>query len=66
MKILAGDAASWDTRRQLLSIMAGVGNLNNIAHYIPGLTKYCYTIANLHRLQFGRGVQLPLQPTTGI
>ena len=60
------NAASWDTRRQVLSIMAGVGNFNNIAHYIPGLTRYRYTVANLHRLQFGRGAQLPLQPTTRI
>lgn len=49
------NAASWDTRRQVLSIMAGVGSYNAIALYIPGLTRYRYTMANLHRLQFGRG-----------
>ena len=60
------NAASWDTRRQVLSIMAGVGNFNDIAHYIPGLTRYRYTVANLHGLQFGRGSPVPLQTTTRI
>ncbi|XP_022810451.1 uncharacterized protein LOC111347474 [Stylophora pistillata] len=60
------NAASWDTRRQVLSIMSGVASSNVISMYIPGLTKYRYTIANLHRLQFGRGTPVPKQPTTRI
>ena len=59
-------AASWDTRRQVLSIMSGVASYNVISMYIPGLTKYRYTTANLHRLQFGRGAPVPKQPTTRI
>ena len=60
------NAASWDTRRQVLSIMAGVASYNVISMYIPGLKKYRYTMANLHRLQFGRGAPVPKQPTTRI
>lgn len=57
---------SWDTRRQVLSIMAGVANYNAISRFIPGLTKYRFTMANLHRLQFGRGAQVPQLPNTRI
>ena len=60
------NAVSWDTRRQVLSIMSGVASYNVISMYIPGLTKYRYTVANLHRLQFGRGAPAPKQPTTRI
>ena len=60
------NAASWDTRRQVLSIMSGVASYNVISMYIPGLTKYRYTMANLHRLQFGRGAPVPKQATTRI
>lgn len=48
------NAASWDTRRQVLSIMAGVASYREISRHIPGLTQYRYTIANLHRLQYGQ------------
>ena len=47
------NAASWDTRRQVLSIMTGVASYRDISRCIPGLTQYRYTIANLHRLQHG-------------
>ena len=60
------NATSWDTRRQVLSIMAGVGTFNDTSRYIPGLTRYRYSMANLHRSQFGRGAQVPQQPTTRI
>ena len=60
------NATSWDTRRQVLSIMAGVGTFNDISRYIPGLTRYRYSMANLHRSKFGRGAQVPQQPTTRI
>ena len=59
-------ATSWDTRKQVLSIMAGVASFNDISRYIPGLTRHRFTDANLHRLQFGRGAQVPKQPTTRI
>ena len=60
------NAVSWDTRRQVLSIMSGVASYNVISMYISGLTKYRYTVANLHRLQFGRGAPAPKQPITRI
>ena len=34
------NATSWDTRTQVLSIMAGVGTFNEISRYIQGLTRY--------------------------
>ena len=60
------NASTWDTRRQVLSIMAGVASFKDISQYIPGLTRYRLTMANFHQLQFGRGAQLLQQPTTRI
>ena len=60
------NAKSWDTRRQILSIMSSVANYNNIVRFIPGLTRYRYSTANLHRLQFGRGATVEHQPLTRI
>ena len=58
------NAKSWETRRQVLSIMSGITTYNVISHYISGLTRYRYSMANLHRLQFGRGTVLPSQPSS--
>ncbi|KAK3740137.1 hypothetical protein QZH41_007572 [Actinostola sp. cb2023] len=41
--------------------MAGVATFKTIIEYIPGLTQYRYTIANLHRLQYGPAVPVPTQ-----
>ena len=60
------NAHSWETRRQILSIMSGVANYNHIVKFIPGLTRYHYSVANLHRLQFGRGAPVEHQPLTRI
>lgn len=57
-----GNANGWDTRRQILSIMAGIASYKAISVFIPGLSRYHYTIANLHRLQFGRGASMTYQP----
>ena len=57
-----GNANGWDTRRQILSIMAGLASYKAISVFIPGLSRYHYTIANLHRLQFGRGAYVTYQP----
>ena len=63
-----GNANGWDTRRQILSIMAGLVNYKAIylstiiSEFIPGLSRYHYTITNLHRLQFGRGASMTYQP----
>ena len=54
-------AASWDTRRQVLSVMTGVASYKAIAEHIPGLTQYRYSIANLHRQKYGRAVPVPHQ-----
>ena len=60
------NATSWDTHRQVLSIMAGVGTVNDISRYILRLTRYRCFLANLHGSQFGRGAQVAQQPTTRI
>ena len=57
-----GNANGWDTRRQILSIMAGLASYKAISVFIPGLSRYHYTIANLHRMQFGRGASMTYQP----
>ena len=44
--------------------MTGVASFNYNSQYIPGLTRYRLTMAKLHQLQFGRGAQVPQQPTT--
>ena len=56
------NASSWDTRRQILSVMTGTASLASIREYIPGLSQYRYTEANLHRLQHGIGTPMPNQP----
>ena len=50
---------AWDTRRQVLSVMAGIASYKAIATFIPGLTPHRYTMANLHRLHHGRAVPVP-------
>lgn len=54
-------ADGWDTRRQVLSTMSDVASFNVISEYIPGLTQYRFTMANLHRLQYGRGAPVPMK-----
>ena len=57
-------AGSWDTRRQILSIIAGVASYKSACEYIPGLTSFRYTVASLHRVQYGSGAPLPLERQT--
>ena len=57
-------ASSWDTRRQILSIIAGVASYKAACEFIPGLTSYRYTVANLHRLQSGCGAPVPVEHST--
>ena len=52
-------ASGWDTRRQVLSIMAGIASFKAISEFIPGLTQYRFTEAKLHGLQHGRGTPVP-------
>lgn len=53
--------SSWDTRRQVLSVMSGVASFGAISEFIPGLTQYRYTMENLHRVQYGRSALVPSQ-----
>ena len=55
------NSSSWDTRRQVLSVMSGVASFGAISEFIPGLTQYRYTMANLHRAQHGRSAPVPSQ-----
>ena len=55
------NASSWDTRRQVLSAMTGVSSFEAIAQFIPGLTQYRYSMANMYRLQHGRIAPVPTQ-----
>lgn len=46
-------AHGWDTRRQILSIMSSVTSFKAVSGFIPGLTRYLFTLANLqHCLQY--------------
>ena len=53
------NATSWDTRRQVLSMMTGVDSFRAISEFMTGLTECCYTVANLHRVQYGRNAPVP-------
>ncbi|PFX27827.1 putative amine oxidase [copper-containing] [Stylophora pistillata] len=59
-------AQGWDTRRQILSMMCGVSNYSDISRFISGLSRYRFTIANLHRLQHGSGASVTPQPSSRI
>ena len=60
------NATSWDKRRQILSIMTGITSLAAIREFILGLSQYRYTVANLHRLQYGIGTPVTSQQTARI
>ncbi|XP_078349668.1 uncharacterized protein LOC144634549 [Oculina patagonica] len=53
------NATCWETRRQVLSIMADLVSFKQIQYYIPGLTEYRFKIARHHTLQYGRGAEIP-------
>ena len=61
-------ASCWDTRRQILSIMADKVRYKTLLKFIPGLTKYCFTEAKRHCLTYGRGapVQSVRAPRTDV
>ena len=60
------NAEGWKTRRQILSVMTGIASYKTIASFIPTLSRYRYTMANVHRLQFGCGAPIQHQQTTRI
>ena len=53
-------ASCWETRRQVLYIMADLILYKRIRHYIPGLTEYRFKIARHHALQHGRGAEVSM------
>ena len=54
-------ADCWETRRQILSIMADKMPLKRLQHWIPNITRYLFTEAKRHCLIKGRGA--PVQNT---
>ena len=58
----------WETRRQILSIMAHKVHYSKLLKYIPGLTKYRFTEAKRHCLTYGRGapVESVREPRTDV
>ena len=54
----------WSTRRQILSIVADKISFKGIKTWIPYLSSYHYNIARHHRLLHGRGVVIPISPST--
>ena len=60
------NAGSWDTRRQILSIMTATASFSTKREFIPGLSQYRYAVANLHRLQHGVATPVPVQPSARI
>lgn len=53
------NAFTWDTRRQILSIMADKVSFRSLKKCIPGLTRYRFSTARKHVLLHGRGAPLP-------
>ena len=53
---------SWETRQQILSIMAVKLTLNQLRRWIPDLSQYCFTEAKRHCLVFGRGLPVHTTP----
>ena len=52
-------ASSWETRRQILSNMVDKVRYSRLLQFIPGLTKYRFTEAKRHCLNYGRGAPVP-------
>ena len=49
------NASSWDTRRQVLSVMANLVPYSLIQRYLPGITEYRVKTAREHGKKYGRG-----------
>ena len=50
------NANRWDTKRQILSIMADKVSYRTLLKWIPNLSRYRFTVARKHILAHGRGV----------
>ncbi|CAB4033230.1 Hypothetical predicted protein [Paramuricea clavata] len=55
------NATSWDTRRQILGIIADLVPFSQIQKFIPGITEYRFKQARLHILKYGHGVPVPVK-----
>ena len=55
------NAEHWDTRQQILPIIADKASFAKIQERISGLTKYNYMMARQHILLHGRGTPVPSQ-----
>ena len=53
-------ATSWNTRRQVLAIIADLVPYRDIQKFIPGVTDYRIKEARHHILKYGRGAAVPL------
>lgn len=51
-------ATGWDTRRQILSIMADLVPFSTLQKYLPGITKYRVKTARRHKELYGRGAPI--------
>ena len=49
------NASSWDTRRQVLSVMADLVPYSLVQRYLPGITEYRVRTAREHGKKYGRG-----------
>ena len=54
------NAATWDTRLQILSSMADLVPLDIIQKFLPGITKHRFTSAREHEVVYGRGAPVPV------
>jgi len=48
-------------RKQILSVMADLTTLEGIQSFIPSVSEFKFTMARKHKIQYGRGVPLPMQ-----
>lgn len=53
------NASGWETRRQILSIMADKVTFETLKRWIPELTRHRFSTARKHALVHGRGVLQP-------
>ncbi|XP_048583718.1 uncharacterized protein LOC116609386 [Nematostella vectensis] len=52
-------ANGWETRREILSVMADLVPFKRLKSFIPGLTEYLFLAAWRHKKEFGRGAPRP-------
>jgi len=58
------NASHWSTRRQILSIMADKLPFQALKNWIPGLTRYRFSVARHHALLHGRGTPVAMTKNT--